>query len=346
MTSRWMVGPPNAQHAKSQCQQAAAVASSGAACLQSRLPRRSSHSVSQSSSCGARWQQQGAPECELQSVPTTSVSALCRCTHSPSELPHPFSVVAVADLVELCSPLVLATLLPATCQSPPRCTHLCLATQQTTQRLQRDLHSLRDAGPASLPSKFVLLSPSSSSPADSGRLIFATTLTLYARGVPYLFLFLLLPLVSYAIYATYEPSTTASASPTVDSYLSILPLTVVPLSFLLLVAAFVRFNRRLIATIHLMPDRRLALTTMNMLPSSASTPDYIIKQLDALIPPLAWTGSNDRTLHRLRFVREGEAGGVDQFWLYAAPSKAGQQGVELLRRIMTDNRLSSRELAL
>ena len=51
-----------------------------------------------------------------------------------------------------------------------------------------------------------------------------------------------------------------------------------------------------------------------------------MKQLDTLLPPFAWTGSQDRTLHRLAFVREGEAGGVDEYWLYAAPSKAGQQG--------------------
>ena len=184
-----------------------------------------------------------------------------------------------------------------------------------------------------------------SSLADSGRLIFATTLTLYARGVPYLFLFLLFPVVSYSIYATYAPSTAASAPPNAASYLSILPLTVLPLSFLLLFAAFVRFNRRLIATIHLLPDRHLALTTMNMLPaSSSSPPNFILKPLDTLIPPYAWTGSQDRTLTRLRFVREGETGGVDEYWLYATPSKAGQQGVELLRRIMTDNRLSSRDL--
>ena len=60
----------------------------------------------------------------------------------------------------------------------------------------------------------------SSSPADSGRLIYATTLTLYARGVPYLFLFLLLPVVCYSIYVTYEPSTSASAPGSANSYLS------------------------------------------------------------------------------------------------------------------------------
>ena len=196
------------------------------------------------------------------------------------------------------------------------------------------------------PASYFTPSPSSS-PADSGRLIYATTITLYARGVPYLFLFLLLPVVSFAIYATYSPSASASARPSASSYLSILPLTLLPLSFLLVVAAFARFNRRLVATIHLTPDRRLALTTVGMLPSSSSSPPhFIVRPLDALIPPYAWTGANDRTLHRLRFVREGEAGGVDEYWLYAAPSKAGEQGVELLRRIMTDNRLSSRELAL
>ncbi len=162
--------------------------------------------------------------------------------------------------------------------------------------------------------------------------------------MPYVFLLVLLPVVTYSIYATYEPSTTASSPPSPASHLSLLPLTVLPLGFLLAFAAFARFNRRLVATIHLTPHRQLALTTLGMLPSSA--PQYRVHALDTLIPPYAWVGGAEGTLSRLRFVRLGEAGGVDEYWLYAAPNKAGEQGVELLRRIMTDNRLSNRELAI
>ena len=162
-------------------------------------------------------------------------------------------------------------------------------------------------------------------------MLFATTLTRYARGVPLLYVFLLFPVMVFVIYQTYPLSPPSSS-------LGVVPFTVLPLALLLLAAAFVRFNQRLVSTIHLLPHRRLSLRTINMLRSS----DPVVLPLDALIPPFAYSGAADKSLERLRFVRDD--GGVTTFFIYPMPNRAEDADAELLTRILTHNRLDNAAL--
>ena len=169
--------------------------------------------------------------------------------------------------------------------------------------------------------------------SEPSRLLFATTLTPYARGVPYLYLILLLPAVIYVAYDTYPPAS-------LSSYTVFFSLTLLPLSFLGLFALFVRFNSRLVSTIHLLPHRRLSLTTVNMLRPSHP----IILPLDALIPPFAWSGAADRSLERLRFCHPD--GSCSQFFIHPMPNRAEDHDADLLHTILTHNRLHNKELKI
>ena len=175
-------------------------------------------------------------------------------------------------------------------------------------------------------------SPSASpSAAEPRRLLFATTLRLYARGVPYLYLLLIMPAVSYVIYLSYPPTSLSSLA-------SLLPLTLLPLSLLLVFGLFVRFNRRLISTIHLLPHRRLALTTLNMLAPSPP----IVLPLDALLPPFAYSGAADRSLERLRFCLPD--GSASTFFIHPLPNSAEDADADLLHAILTHNRIDNQQL--
>jgi hypothetical protein len=200
----------------------------------------------------------------------------------------------------------------------------------------RSFASGRRGGGASSTRSVAPSTSAASSPfsyTDSSRLLFSTTLTRYARGVPYLYLFFLLPVVCFVVYVTYPASSLSSP-------MTLLPLTVLPLSFVLIFAVFARFNRRLVSSIHLLPHRRLALRTVGMWQQS----EAIVRPLDRLIAPFAWSGAGDKALERLQFVTED--GGVERFYIYPMPNKAEDEDAELLTRILTHNRIDNKELSM
>ena len=162
----------------------------------------------------------------------------------------------------------------------------------------------------------------------------------YARGVPWLFIVVLLPAVLYGgnVFVTEDELMRQPLS--ADSLPLLLAMTAVPLAFVVFVFVSFRFNRRLVRSIHLLPDRRLLITTVNNTPLPARPRSH---PLDALLPSFAWSGAPDKTLERLRFVRE-DADGVDWYWLHVKPNRAEDAEAELLDRILSSNRLSTREL--